>query len=119
MNPYAAPGINPDIKQAICSELSVSLADVGRKNRHQPECTARQLIFVFTRYKFPWIPLKGIGKINGEAWDHSTVLHSIKIFCDLWEASKEYRELVSRIGEKVGIDPENIYLKFCRSNKND
>jgi chromosomal replication initiation ATPase DnaA len=51
--------------------------------------------------------LSSIGKTLGDR-DHTTIMHSIKKFYDLYETNSNYKETCNIIFESAGIENKNI-----------
>jgi chromosomal replication initiator protein len=125
--PYVFPGLkldeidsknNPFIKtikrritedelfEIIKNESGFTKENLKSSSRKRELVDMRQLISFVLKTDFNRT-LSSIGKTLGDR-DHTTILHSIRKFYDLYETNTSYKNTCNNILESVGIKTDNI-----------
>ena len=127
ISPYVFPGLNlkeidsekyPFIKTInkqltedelfeIIEEKSGQTRERLMSSSRKRECTdMRKLVSYILKKDFNRT-LSSIGKTLGDR-DHTTIMHSIKKFYDLYETNANYKKTCNIIFESAGIENKNI-----------
>lgn len=91
--PEKALSKKPDLDR-ICNLLGVTYDMLKDKSREHFLTTRRMVAFRFIRDNYE-LTLKEIGSLFNR--DHTTVIHGLNTFDDLYETNKKFRELANKL----------------------
>ncbi len=119
MSPYVMPGLRgakipvnvfkpmkgcsiDEIVKVVCEECSTTPEAIVGKRRNRYIVEARQIIS-FIMVKKVRCTLVSVGKVVLGGRDHTTVIHCIRNFENLYETEKGYRDKVERILNRLSV----------------
>lgn len=88
-----------DIANAIESVIGIGYEDLKKKSRRRSLVEGRKMYCYFIKNKLGW-SLKQIGDSIGNR-DHTTVIHNIKGFGDLYQTDDTFRDISDRVAEEI------------------
>lgn len=86
------------ITSAIKKVTKITHQQLGRKDRHRDVTEARKMYCYFVKQKMN-LSLKEIGNSIGR--DHTTVIHNIEVFKDLYETDHHFKSKADKISELI------------------
>jgi len=86
------------ISTAIKKVTKVATEQLGQKDRHRNISEARKMYCYFVKQKMN-LSLKEIG--DSIARDHTTVIHNIEVFKDLYETDQDFRAKADKVLELI------------------
>lgn len=119
MSPYVMPGLRgakipvnvfkpmrgcstEEIVNVVCEELGTTPEAVRGSRRNRQIVEARQIIsFIMVKKVRCTLVYVGQEALGGR--DHTTVIHSLRNFENLYETEEGYRDMVNRILNKLSI----------------
>ena len=117
MSPYVMPGLK-DIKvklvapikkqpierilNIVTEEFGVTVSEIQGKKRDRRIIDARQIV-CHVMVVMMRLTLKYTGTYALGGRDHTTVIHSIRMFRNVYETDEEYREKADRVIDRFSI----------------
>lgn len=89
------------IISAVEKYTRIEFSEFMKKSRKRKLSEARKLYCYFMRTKLKW-ELKEIGETIGGR-DHTTVIHNINVYKDLYETDDEFKFMADNISEELEI----------------
>lgn len=86
------------ILDAVSKVMNVKPEKISQKDRHRNIAEARKMYCFFVKQKMN-LPLKTIADTIGR--DHTTVIHNIAVFKDLYECDEFFRSKADEISEII------------------
>ena len=127
INPYLFPGLKleflderiyPIIKKSkvkitekqifeiVGREYGLTKEEIISRSRKR-ECVESRHLMAYIIKRKTRFSLKNIGERLGGR-DHTTIIHSVRTFEDLFETDSTFRERCENIFYRVGIDPKSV-----------
>jgi chromosomal replication initiator protein len=127
INPYLFPGLKleflderiyPFIKKSkvkitekqifeiVGREYGLTKEEIISRSRKR-ECVESRHLMAYIIKRKTRFSLKNIGERLGGR-DHTTIIHSVRTFEDLFETDSTFRERCENIFYRVGIDPKSV-----------
>jgi chromosomal replication initiator protein len=86
------------IATAIKKVTKITHQQIGRKDRHRDVTEARKMYCYFIKQKMN-LSLKEIGNSIGR--DHTTIIHNIEVFKDLYETDQDFKSKADEVLELI------------------
>jgi chromosomal replication initiator protein len=86
------------IATAIKKVTKITYQQIGRKDRHRDVTEARKMYCYFIKQKMN-LSLKEIGNSIGR--DHTTIIHNIEVFKDLYETDQDFKSKADEVLELI------------------
>jgi chromosomal replication initiation ATPase DnaA len=86
------------ITSAIKKVTKITHQQLGRKDRHRDVTEARKMYCYFVKQKMN-LSLKEIGNSIGR--DHTTIIHNIEVFKDLYETDQDFKSKADEVLELI------------------
>lgn len=97
------------IADSIFKVMSVPFRDIEHKTRKKGIVDARKIYCYQMKSKLNW-SLKEIGRSMGNR-DHTTVIHSIKAYQDLYETDDIFRDVCDKIEDEIDCRSVDLIIK--------
>lgn len=86
------------ITSAIKKVTKITQQQLGQKDRHRSVTEARKMYCYFVKQKMN-LSLKEIGDSIGR--DHTTVIHNIEVFKDLYETDHHFKSRADKVSDLI------------------
>jgi chromosomal replication initiator protein len=97
------------ISDAILKVMEVPFKDIEHKTRRKTIVDARKIYCYQMKDKLGW-SLKDIGISIGNR-DHTTVVHNIQTYRDLYETDDTFKDWADRIEEDINTNSADLIIK--------
>ena len=96
------------ISDAINKVMKVPFRDIEHKTRKKTIKDARKIYCYQIRHKLNW-SLKEIGATIGGR-DHTTIIHNVQTYHDLYETDDNFREIADRIEDEINYSSADLII---------
>lgn len=90
-----------DVIEIVATECGVTLEEIVSKKRSRKFAETRHILCKSLRDKCK-MNVSRIGKMIGGR-DHTTAIHSIRVYDDLYNTDENFRNVADRVNAKIGI----------------
>ena len=97
------------ISDAIDKVMRVPFKDIAHKTRKKTIKDARKIYCYQMKHKLNW-SLKEIGATIGNR-DHTTIIHNIQTYQDLYETDDNFRDWAERIEYEIDCNSIDLIIK--------